>query len=818
LQPELPITASPGRALTIAASQAAEETPLELQLFDPLLRDAIPPPAKGSTAATEATSEAGDITGDTTGNTSELDARFADTFDGLNWADIPQYTKPLRTLKGKKSWVFQHGYRVAKLGNPTRTFWICRYCYRHQNRDGMRPIEVTTSTTAAISHMGQARAGHRLDRQGRLASTTLPRGQTSLRLLSNSRVAVSQDIANTLGGFDVQGLRYAAVSWLVDNNHALREFETPAFREMIAYANPEAAEALWVSHRSISAFVMRLYRHLEPLVVADLSQAASKIHISFDGWTTKGGKRGFFGVVAHYADTFGNLRDLPIALPQLTGAHTGERIAEVVYKTLQQFQVDSSKVGYFVLDNAYANDSAIAKLADIYQFDRLHRRLRCAPHTLNLVGQAIMFGVNTQSFNNDTEEHQAETEYLQNWRRDGPLGVLLDIINYIKTPQQHDLFASLQALVNKQSYTQTETILEPIKPVVTRWNSYHDAFERAVHLSQTFNLYSSHHIEQIARDDAYAISKGNKLPEAPSWMRSDGLSAADWAVVTEYIEALRPLKEATKRLEARGKTGGFGALYEVIPVYEYILSTYEAIITTYDSVDYSPNSAPEDHLPINLRAAWRKLNDYYTKLDASPAYYGAVSLHPYYKNYCFNSWRDKPHWLTANEDALQQLWAQYKPLSLPTRRPLPPRSNTIDDAIDALVDREYTTELNISEADELDCWRRYEPAWTKAQFAQEGSPILYWIGLRTRYPHLSQLAIDLLTIPASSCQCERLFSELGDLLEPRRRKIGSQLLAAIQCVRSWKRAGFKPSNNAEDTLNESELAAIYDICNWETDL
>ena len=81
------------------------------------------------------------------------------------------------------------------------------------------------------------------------------------------------------------------------------------------------------------------------------------------------------------------------------------------------------------------------------------------------------------------------------------------------------------------------------------------------------------------------------------------ISAADWVVVTKYIKELRPLKEATKRLEARGKTGGFGALYEVIPVYEYILSTYEAILTNYDSVDYSPDSAPEDHLHINLRAA-----------------------------------------------------------------------------------------------------------------------------------------------------------------------------------------------------------------------
>jgi hypothetical protein len=35
--------------------------------------------------------------------------------------------------------------------------------------------------------------------------------------------------------------------------------------------------------------------------------AGSKIHISFDGWTTKGGKRGFLGVVAHYVDSHGNL-------------------------------------------------------------------------------------------------------------------------------------------------------------------------------------------------------------------------------------------------------------------------------------------------------------------------------------------------------------------------------------------------------------------------------------------------------------------------------------------------------------------------------
>jgi hypothetical protein len=231
------------------------------------------------------------------------------------------------------------------------------------------------------------------------------------------------------------------VSWLVDNYHPLREFETPDCKEMIAYANPDAAEALWVSHASVSSYVMRLYRYIEPQVARALSYAASRIHISFDGWTTKGGKCGFFGIVAHFADANGMLRDLPIALPQLSGAHTGARIAEIVAQTLEIFGIRSQNIGCFVLDNASANDAAVADLARRYSFNALHRRLRCAPHTLNLVGQMIIFGCDKDACYNSEDELLNKAQFLQEWRRQGPLGTLVDIINYIKTPMQHDLFA-----------------------------------------------------------------------------------------------------------------------------------------------------------------------------------------------------------------------------------------------------------------------------------------------------------------------------------------------------------------------------------------
>jgi hypothetical protein len=73
-------------------------------------------------------------------------------------------------------------------------------------------------------------------------------------------------------------------------------------------------------------------------------------------------------------------------------------------------------------------------------------------------------------------------------------------------------------------------------------------------------------------------------------MRSNGLTADDWQVVTEYMDVLGPLKECTKRLEGRGKAkdedkdeaiddskpGSFGAIAEIIPVFEYLLTTLES--------------------------------------------------------------------------------------------------------------------------------------------------------------------------------------------------------------------------------------------------
>jgi len=431
-----------------------------------------------------------------------------------------------------------------------------------------------------------------------------------------------------------------------------------------------------------------------------------------------------------------------------------------------------------------------------------------------------MFGLDEGAYNNSSEEFKVEAQFLKEWRNEGPIGVLVDMINYIRTPMQHHLFAEAQRHVNGLLHAPLHTYLEPVKPVVTRWNSYHDALERAVKLKDAIDKYANDHIERQDREDTYAAGKGNKRPEAPAWMRSGGLGANDWAVITEYIAILRPLKEACQSLEARGRSGKFGAIYEIIPQFEAILKAYESVVESYESVNFNANGAPEDDIFINLRAAWAKLDKYYGMLDHSPMYYASCCLHPYYKNYCANSWRDKPSWILSNEGALQALWIQYKlPSPLP-KRVSAPRTSSLRDSIAALVNAEPSHDSNIDSIDQLERWRRFEPAWTSAQFEDYGNPIKYWVAMRPKYPQLAQLALDVLSIPSSSCECERLFSQLGDLLEPRRRSIGSQLLAALQCIKSWRADGFKPPNTAainesNNCLTDEELVAIYEMYDWD---
>jgi hypothetical protein len=58
---------------------------------------------------------------------------------------------------------------------------------------------------------------------------------------------------------------------------------------------------------------------------------------------------------------------------------------------------------------------------------------------------------------------------------------------------------------------------------------------------------------------------------------------------------------------------------------------------------------------------------------------------------------------------------------------------------------------------------------------------------RKVYPNLSRMALDLLSIPATSAEVERLFSSCKITITDRRNRIGIESVGAIECSKSWLR-------------------------------
>jgi len=108
-----------------------------------------------------------------------------------------------------------------------------------------------------------------------------------------------------------------------------------------------------------------------------------------------------------------------------------------------------------------------------------------------------------------------------------------------------------------------------------------------------------------------------------------------------------------------------------------------------------------------------------------------------------------------------------------------------------------------AQGDEYERWRS-EPALPE-NHALAQDLIRYWQLKQADYLALSKFAIDILSIPASAANCERTFSELGDMLGTRRLNMKPEMINALQCLKGWRRLLRKQLASSHTT---EELQAI----------
>ncbi|XP_045027143.1 zinc finger BED domain-containing protein DAYSLEEPER [Daphnia magna] len=98
-----------------------------------------------------------------------------------------------------------------------------------------------------------------------------------------------------------------------------------------------------------------------------------------------------------------------------------------------------------------------------------------------------------------------------------------------------------------------------------------------------------------------------------------------------------------------------------------------------------------------------------------------------------------------------------------------------------------STKTTESKADEL---KQYVNEETEPSNCDPTDILSYWDQRSKRWPKLSNMARDMLSIPATSAGSERAFSTGKDCFGIARMSLNSETVEALICLRSWFKAGL----------------------------
>lgn len=339
------------------------------------------------------------------------------------------------------AWIWEHGYDMTKQDSDDRR-WICRYCIA---TNSLKPqsyqfaavyhgmIHIYRDHQVRAPSLAKAKSQlEKADDSRRQASTI--RGEKRQRTMTealgriNATNPTEQRIANTyLKTFDRGHFQMLLTRYIINSHKPFSDVEDPDLRRIFDYLNPGVeSHNAHITANTIRARAIAAWTQHKTTITKVLADAPGLIHISYDGWTAPN-KIPLYGVACFFRDEFGRPHKLVLGVPEISTRHTGENIAEEVYRVLDTFGI-SKKVCYATLDNADNMDTSMDELETLLGWEEgegKERRGRCFGHILNLSAKALLFGNFVKAIEDGATGASIISERdWKNWVKRGPVGKL----------------------------------------------------------------------------------------------------------------------------------------------------------------------------------------------------------------------------------------------------------------------------------------------------------------------------------------------------------------------------------------------------------
>jgi hypothetical protein len=179
-------------------------------------------------------------------------------------------------------------------------------------------------------------------------------------------------------------------------------------------------------------------------------------------------------------------------------------------------------------------------------------------------------------------------------------------------------------------------------------------------------------------------------------------------------------------------------------------------------------------------------------MDSSPVYAASAVLNPALKWKYFESQWTQPNqrqWLGPTKAFIEEFWhKEYQqneamnqppaedplPTSLPYRRRREPGPGA-----------QFVPPLGFYDNPEVAATRDELKDYLKIPPKPCDNPLEWWRQHREEFPVLSKMALDLLSVPLMSAECERVFSAAKNLITDRRNGLKDDIIEACTLLWHW---------------------------------
>jgi len=185
-----------------------------------------------------------------------------------------------------------------------------------------------------------------------------------------------------------------------------------------------------------------------------------------------------------------------------------------------------------------------------------------------------------------------------------------------------------------------------------------------------------------------------------------------------------------------------------------------------------------------MKLARKKMDRYYSLTDSSNVYRIAMVLHPGMKLDYFRNQKWEDEWIAEAEHLVREEYAaKYEKVAGSNEELNAPKKNLptkIDDDFTSFGNLSVTTSPRPNEIQE----------YLSHPVENVKDALKWWVENKYVYPKLHRMALDYLSIPATSTSVERVFSQGRHLLPFARNSLSPSSIRAFLCFGSWSRCGL----------------------------